>query len=144
MAADGGGVLLRDELVGIQPREIGADEYVSHYGSRLTGEVVFRDQPRTQDTGALSVILGKVTPAEARRRVRKAGEVSGDDGVRYALVGDLRAQGFAVTHAPRAGNTLHARVGFDGAWDDGVAGKFNQCFGAPQWYQEESEGAGSR
>lgn len=144
MPADGSGVLLRDELVEIPPREIGDDEYVSQYGSRLTGEVVFRDQPRTQDTGALSVIIGKVTPAEARRRVRKAGDVSGDDGVRYALVGDLRAQGLTVTHAPRAGNTLHARVGFDGAWDDEVAGKFNQCFGAPQWYQEESEGGGSR
>ena len=124
----------------IQPREIGDDEYVSHYGSRLTGEVVFKDHLRPQDRGALSVIIGKVTPAEARCRVRKAGEVSGDEGVRYARVEDLRAQGFTVTHAPRAGNILHARVGFDGAWDDGVAGKFNQCFDTPLWYEEESEG----
>jgi hypothetical protein len=128
--------------VEIQPREIGDDEYVSHYGSKLTGEAVFKDHPRLQDTGALSVIIGEATPAEARRRVRKWGEPTKEDGVRYARVEDLRAQGFSVTHAPRPGNILHARVGFDGAWDDEVAGKFNQCFGEPQWYHEESQRGG--
>jgi hypothetical protein len=68
--------------VEIVAREIRDEEYVSQYGSRLTGQPEFRDRPREKDHGALSSILGQVTAAEARRRVRQAG-------VRYAKVGDL-------------------------------------------------------
>jgi len=82
----------------------------------------------------MSTILGKVSPAEAHRRVRMTGEPSRYDGVRYALVGDLRALGFVITHDPRPGNTKHVSVSYPGEWDDSVAGKFNQCFSVPFWH----------
>jgi hypothetical protein len=126
--------------VQIEAREIRDEEYVSHYGSRLTGQPVFRDRPREKDHGALSAILGQVTAAEARRRVRQAGSPTGDDGVRYARVGDLRAQGFTVTHSPWPRNTRHVSIRYPGGWDNEVAGTFNACFGTPQWHEEPEGG----
>jgi hypothetical protein len=119
------GVLVGDKLVEIVAREIRDEEYVSQYGSRLTGQPEFRDRPREKDHGALSSILGQVTAAEARRRVRQAGSPNSGDGVRYAKVGDLRAHGFTVTHSPWPRNTKHVSIRYPGDWDDQVAGTFN-------------------
>jgi len=110
--------------VEIVAREIRDEEYVSQYGSRLTGQPEFRDRPREKDHGALSSILGQVTAAEARRRVRQAGSPNSGDGVRYAKVGDLRAHGFTVTHSPWPRNTKHVSIRYPGDWDDQVAGTF--------------------
>jgi len=118
--------------VEIRPREIADDEYVSQYGSQQRG---FQDRPRIQDTDGLSGILGELTPAEARRRVRRVGAPTGDDGVRYARVGDLRAAYFEVRHTPWPGNTLHVSIRYPSEWDDAVAGTFNRCFSDPVWHQ---------
>jgi len=125
-----------------QPREIGADEYVSQYGSRLTGEPVFWDHLKPADIDGLSAIIGQVTPAEGRRRVRgpRSGPPTRDDGIRYALVADLEKEGFRVTDTGWPGNTKHVSISYPGEWDDTVAGKFNKCFGAPLWHEEAKQG----
>ena len=120
----------------IESREISDHEFVSHYGSRQTGKPVFWDRPRPIDRGALSVSLGRLAPADARRYVRLSGVPSSDDGVRYAKVDALRAKGFEVIHAPSPRNPDHAVIRYPSAWDDRVAGIFNECFEAPVWYEE--------
>lgn len=124
----------------IQPREIGNEEYVSQYGSRQTGQPVFRDSPRPVDRDGLSGVFGRVTAAEARRPVRQAGSPTEDDGVRHGQVGDLRERGFVVSHTPSQRNTRHVSIRYPGVWDEKVTGMFNACFGAPQWYEEPKEG----
>jgi hypothetical protein len=121
-----------------EPRGIGDEEHVSQYGSRENGEPVFWDTPRPEDTdGALSVLLGKVTPEEARRAVRRShGAMSSADGVRYARAGELRAQGFEVVHTPRRENPGHASVRLAGVWGNQAAGKFNSCFCEVKWHGE--------
>ncbi len=119
----------------LQPREIADDEYVSQYGTRRRGRPGFRDHPRLTDIDGVSVVLGKVTPAQARRPVRR-GPPTEEDGVRYIKVGDLRAKGFIVVHTPRARNTQHASISYPGEWDREVAGTFNECSSDPQWHQE--------
>jgi hypothetical protein len=126
----------------LQPRAISDDEYVTHYGSRMTGQPVFRDHLRQVDRGALSVIAGKVTPARARALVRFADpDPTKDDGARYALARDLRQAGFTLTHAPSARNPDHSRVSYPaGEWNDAIAGIFNACFGDPEWHEEPEGG----
>jgi hypothetical protein len=34
----------------------------------------------------------------------------------------------------------HVRIGYKGTWDDGVAKKFDQCFGEPTWHDEREGG----
>jgi hypothetical protein len=128
----------------LEPRRIFNSEYVSQYGSRLTGSAVFHDRPRTKDREALSVIAGQIPVDEARVRVRglKAGPPTSTDGVRYALVGDLRAQDFVVTHDPRPGNMKHVRIGYKGTWDDRVASNLDRCFSEPTWHDEREGGQG--
>lgn len=128
-------------LVDVSAREIGDDEYVSQYGSRMTGKPDFRDRPRSTDRDALSGIVGQVTAAEARRLVRTAGPATDDDGVRDVLAGDLRQQGFVVTHTPTRRNKRHVSIRYPvGAWDDPVAGMFDERFGEPRWHEEQEGG----
>jgi hypothetical protein len=124
----------------MKPREIDDEEYVSQYGSRETGGPVFWDKPRPEDTdGALSVVLGVLTPEEARKPVRRGGAVSASDGVRHARVGDLRAEGMQVVHTPRRENPDHTSVRRAGVWGDDATGKFNKCFGVAKWHGEPDE-----
>ncbi len=128
-----------EELAGRLPREIGDEEYVSQYGSRLTGQPVFWDHPRPKDRDGLSAALGKVTPAEARAPVRGSGSPTADDGVRYALVGDLRGQGFKVIHTPSQRNKDHVSISYVSEWDETMTGKFTECWSDPLWYEEPKE-----
>jgi hypothetical protein len=125
-----------DELAGVQPREIGDEEYVSQYGSRMTGQPNFWDHPRPEDLDGLSATIGRLTPAEARPLVRRSGSITGDDGVRYALVGDLRGHGFKVSHTPSQRNKDHASISYDSEWDGTMTGKFTECWSDPVWYEE--------
>jgi hypothetical protein len=125
----------------VPAREIGDDEYVSQYGSLLDSPRAFRDRPRLKDLGAVSVILGRILPAQARKLVRFAGAPAKEDGVRHARVGDLRRAGFVVGHAPSGRNPDHARVRYAAVeWDDEVAGRFRSCFTEPVWYEEPEGG----
>lgn len=123
-------------------RVIADDEYVSQYGSRQTGAPMFWDRPRPKDIDGLSALLGRLSPAEARKRVRRIGSPTPADGVRYARVGDLRITDFLVDHTPWPGNSLHVSVRYRGVWDDGVAGKFEGCFGQPVWHEDSKGGQG--
>jgi len=124
----------------MEPREIANEEYVSQYGSRESGEAVFWDRPRPEDTdGALSVTLGELTPEEARKPVRGRGMPDVADGVRHARVGDLREKGLTVVHTPNRRNPGHASVRWAGAWGDEVAGKFNESFSVPMWHGEPDD-----
>jgi hypothetical protein len=124
----------------MQPREIDDGEYVSQYGSRQTGKAFFWDRPRPRDFDGLSVMIGRLTPEEARQPVRRDGMASHLDGVRYAKVGDLRALGMEVVHTPSRANPDHVSVRRAGEWGDEVAGRFNECFEGPQWYEEPEGG----
>ena len=126
----------------MESRAIGNEEYVSQYGSRQTGMPVFWDRPRPQDVDGLSALLGKLSPAAARSRVRRAGAPVPADGVRYARVGELRARSFAVDHTPWPGNSLHVSIRYRGMWDDEVAGRFEACFTKPVWHEEPGGGRG--
>jgi hypothetical protein len=137
-----GWLLAGDGMAELERREIGDEEHVSQYGSRLTGQPNFWDHPRAQDTDGLSVILGRATPAEARRPVRTVGVPTSDDGVRYARVGDLRARGFVVTHTPNRRNRLHTSISCPGKWDNLAIDRFNECFGDPIWHEESREETG--
>lgn len=117
-------------------RAIEDDEYVSQYGSRQTGAPVFWDRPRPQDVDGLSALLGKLSPAAARKRVRRIGTPSSTDGVRYARVGDLRSTNFTVDHTPWPGNSLHVSIRYREVWDDSVADTFEGCFSKPVWHDE--------
>ena len=127
---------MEDRPAELQPREIGDEEYLSQYGSRLTGKPVFWDRPRPVDTDGLSATIGRLTPAEARRPVRRIGPAASDDGVRHAPAGALRAMGFQVTHTPSQRNKDHVSVSYAGEWDVTMEGKFNECWSAPQWHEE--------
>lgn len=124
------------ELDALRSRAITDDEFVSQYGSRETGEAFFWDRPRPKDRDGLSAMLGKVTPAEARKPVRRVGALTEDDGVRYARVGDLRKRGFIVTHTPSRGNTDHVSIRYPGAWDDDISRAFDESWSNPQWHEE--------
>lgn len=99
----------------LELRVVGDDEYVSQYGSRRSGPDAFRDRPRPHDRGAVSVILGRLSQAEARLLVRGTRQPAEHDGVRWGLVATLRSAGFAVsqlsaTHRPSAIRTMRKSV----------------------------------
>ncbi len=129
-----------DSPSALQARHVRDDEYVTHYGSRVTGEAVFWDRPRPRDRDGVSVIVGNLTPAEARPLVRREGAPTEDDGVRHVLVGDLRALGFEVTHTPRPRDTRHVSIRYSEEWDDQVAGMFHSCWSKPQWHGDPEGG----
>jgi hypothetical protein len=128
----------------MEPREIDDEEYVSQYGSRQTGSPGFLNQPRQVDVDGLSVTLGKLTPEEARRYVRRGGKIGRDDGVRHARVGDLRRQGMLVTNTPSRENPDHASISRPGKgpgeWSVEDQGTYDTCYGVPEWHEETEEG----
>lgn len=130
---------MEDRPAELQPREIGDEEYLSQYGSRLTGKPPFLDRPRSVDTDGLSATVGSLTPAQARRLVRRVGLVGSDDGVRYAPAGALRAMGFEVTHTPSRRNKDHVSISYAGEWDVTMEGKFYECWSAPRWHEEPGD-----
>lgn len=136
------GVRGRGRFTVMEARAIADGEYVSQYGSRQTGVPVFWDRPRPQDVDGLSALIGELSPAAARKRVRRIGVPTSTDGVRRVRVGDLRARGFIVDHTPWPGNSLHVSVRYRGVWDDEVAGKFEGCFSKPVWHEEPEGGRG--
>lgn len=127
--------------VELKPREIGDDECVSQYGSRITGSPVFRERPRLSDEGEVSVSLGTLTPAEVRSHVRLGGVPTSEDGARYVRAGDLRIEGFEVVHKPTRRNPDHAVVRYPGEWDESVVGAFNKHCSAPVWHEEPEGGS---
>lgn len=130
---------MEDQPAGPQPREIGDDESLSQYGSRQGGKPVFWDRPRTTDIDGLSATIGRLTAAEARKLVRFIGVPTSDDGVRYARVGDLRANGFEVTHTPSRRNKDHSSTSYEGEWDATMEETFNECWSDPLWHEEPGE-----
>lgn len=119
----------------LQPREIGEDEYLSQYVTREAGQPRLRNRPRLRDIDGLSLTAGKLTPAEARKPVRR-GSPTEDDGVRHVRTGDLRAEGFIVENTPSRRNTEHVSIRYPREWDDQVASTFNGCCSDPVWHQE--------
>lgn len=124
-----------------EPDELGDDEWVSQRVYREGGELVVWDEPRPQDRGELSVIRGRVTPAEALRQVRRRSvRPTGDDGVRYALVSGLRGVGFVVEPKPTNRNPDHTSVRRQSEWDPDAADEFSRCFTPILWHDTDEEG----
>lgn len=126
-------------------REIQDDEWVSQrVWVNDDEEVVILNAPRPKDNDRLSVILGRLTPAEAYKRVRlQARRIPpcDKDGVRHARVSDLRRAGFDVQHEPSNRNPEHALVGCDDEWDTETEARFEACFGERVWHHGDVRGA---
>jgi hypothetical protein len=122
-----------------EPREISDDEYVTQVGSVSrrgsniwsTPRFSFRSAPRADvDKGAMSVILGRVPIEKAVPLVARRADAAGSgDAVRYALVSDLRKEGFSVEHTPSRTIPDHGSVRWEGEWDEQAFEAFDNCFG---------------
>jgi hypothetical protein len=127
--------------VGTAPREIGAEEELTQYG---TVTEPFRTRPRPGIENAVSLLAGGFSPLEAGDRVRRQALNDGTDAARYTTAGALRAAGFDVTHTPTKRNADHVSVEFVGEWDDKASVRFDACFGDvevadPPRYNDDDE-----
>jgi hypothetical protein len=120
-----------------QPIELQADHVLTQYGVRLPVgrqfRVDFHRAPRPHERD-LSVLAGHLTPRQAAMLVRQE-FLSWREAVRYTTVGCLRDAGFRVRSTPSRGIPNHVSVEYDGIWtdDDGVAKRFDDCFGPATW-----------
>jgi hypothetical protein len=125
-----------------EPRDLGADEWLSQYGNRrnLTKDgLAFKHRPPKPEFG-LSVLIGMWAPEVAALLVVPRLTVFKGTGVRHAQVGSFRDAGFVVIDAPTRGNPEnHGRIKWPLTWDDVVDECFDGCFSEPVWW-EESEG----
>ena len=120
-------------------RRIRDHEWVSQRVWIEHGKIIARNRPRPEkDRGAVSVIVGRLTPAEVFALVRRDPRLrpSKEDGVRYAKVVDLRQAGFIVEHAPSQRIPGHVRVTLSTVWDDHAAARFDKCFTEPVWHDD--------
>lgn len=127
----------------IAPRELQPDEPVTQFGTRSDAGVQldppFQNRPRPCDTDGISVILGRLSAAEAMPLVRTIKRLRPGDGVRYSTVGNLRGAGFVVTHTPSGRNSRHASVSLPSDWGDDAGEAFDLCWDEPIY---EGGGAG--
>lgn len=118
--------------------ELGDDEWVAQYCSGEPGADPPRNQPRPEELNGLSMIRGRVSPAQAFRTVRRGTArrrpPMSSDGVRYARVGDLRDKGFLVKLTPNDMNPTHISVQHRGSWDEHVAATFEECCSEIRWH----------
>ena len=120
-------------------RRIRDDEWVSQRVWIERGKIIARNQPRPEiDHGTVSVIVGRLSPAEVFALVRRDRRLrpTEEDGVRYAKVDDLRRAGFTVTHAPSHRIPGHVRVTLSAVWDNHAAARFDKCFTDPVWHDD--------
>jgi hypothetical protein len=103
---------------------------LTQYGD--TWDQGFRCRPRASDLDGVSVLLGRLTLAQAARYVRRDGRARRGDAVRYTEVGCLEDEGFVVVHTPTRRNPLHVSVQSPPGWDDDVCERFHRCFGQPE------------
>lgn len=129
-------------MADVERDHLARDEWVSRYGSGRPPKFHQRPHPDA-DPPSMSVIRGRVAPEEAARQVRNDLYVPqpGKEAVRYALVGDLIAAGFAVYHDPLPGMPDHSSVEISGVWTDDVGDRFDRCFGSPVIFEQEESGA---
>jgi hypothetical protein len=79
------------------------------------------------------LLEGRLQPEEADRLVARRTYPNPRAGVRHTTVGRLEAAGFRVSRSPSPAIPNHVSVEWPGTWDDDVAMRFNECFGAPRW-----------
>jgi hypothetical protein len=116
----------------MQPDLLGDSEFVAQYGAR-EADPPFRCCPRFPWEQDISLLRGQPSVREACRLVRRRDVADTEDGVRYAIVGTLRAAGFTVTHTPSAAIPGHVSVTWVDSWTAEQDTDFDACFGKPQW-----------
>lgn len=85
--------------------------------------------PRPTDTDGLSLLRGALSTREAARFVRRfIRKPQSGDGVRYAMVSDLRAAGFRVEATATRNIPIHVSVSAEEEWDTTTCEKFATCF----------------
>ena len=104
------------------------DEVLTQYGRQdATG---FRNRPRPGVEEAISVIVGRLTAAEAHALIIRRGTYRpGFDVVRYTTVAALSEAGFRPQRDPTPAIPDHVLVFAEGEWDDDAADRFDTCFG---------------
>ncbi|HEV2755703.1 MAG TPA: hypothetical protein VG318_07985 [Actinomycetota bacterium] len=103
---------------------------VTQYGRVVHGRLHFRNRPRRGERG-VSLIHGRVSRERATQLVCRFrnGVVRPTDAVRYSTVGVLTAAGFRVHRRPTTSFPEHLEVDCGAPWDDGIAERFDECFG---------------
>lgn len=124
----------------IEPYDIDDDQVLTQFGAKqdiVALDPPFRRKPRQGRETNVSLILGRLSPAEASRIVRRSLAPAPFDGVRYATAGKLRAAGFVVMHTPSRMNPNHVSVSRTTEWGANEESAFDECFDEPVWIGEE-------
>ncbi|WP_182881353.1 hypothetical protein [Microbispora sp. H10949] len=121
--------------------DLSDEDWVTQYGTihkPIEGTPFKRCPSAHEVPRELSLLSGKKTPDEAAMAVnhrRAQGAIPGE-GVRYALVGKLRAAGFRVWASPTRRIPGHVSVALvDDArlWTNDERDRFDACFESTSW-----------
>ncbi|MFC0862568.1 hypothetical protein ACFHYQ_09700 [Sphaerimonospora cavernae] len=121
--------------------DLGDEDWVSQYGTihkPIEGKPFKRRPSVGEVSQELSLLKGKLTPDQAATAVnhhRVRGAIPGE-GVRYALAGKLRADGFRVWASPTRHIPGHVSVALmddDRLWTHDDMERFDACFESTNW-----------